>query len=577
MADKFNSLKKIIIGRRASYKVPTERPGQRAQKRAFDTFVRAATSLYNQAMIGSAERAERVKDYEEMDQTPEIAKTLDIYADDSVTYSESGVVLEIETEDDRIRRELEELYYTRLDIEFHLWNWIRNMCKFGDHFNLLDVVEKDGVLGTISLPVMEIEREEGYNGDPNSLRFKWLAQGNTVFENYQISHMRILGDDRFLPYGRSALDSGRKIWKQLQLAEDAMLIYRMTRAPERRVFKIDVANIPPNQVENYILQVRDKLKRTPLITEGTGQIDLRYNPMSIDEDFFLPVRGDRGSEIETLPGGTNQGDIEDIEYIQNKLFIAMGVPKSYLTAEEDLSGKGTLAQEDIKFARTIQRIQKIVVSELAKIGLIHLHLRGFDEEDIYNFNLRLTNPSIVMEMMQLDLMDKRFSVAESMAQSHLVSDLHVQKEILRLTDNEITEIDGRLLDEARKKFILDQLENSGEQTPASEGGQPEVEGGEEDDDVDSFGPNPSHVPDAAGTKDIPGARGAPEEAAIDDDDLDKSLIKNKKKKADPFSRNISDIMKFDSEVEQIFESLKNNVPTKRIRITKNKISETYQQ
>jgi len=577
MADKFNSLKKIIIGRRASYKVPTERPGQRAQKRAFDTFVRAATSLYNQAMIGSAERAERVKDYEEMDQTPEIAKTLDIYADDSVTYSESGVVLEIETEDDRIRRELEELYYTRLDIEFHLWNWIRNMCKFGDHFNLLDVVEKDGVLGTISLPVMEIEREEGYNGDPNSLRFKWLAQGNTVFENYQISHMRILGDDRFLPYGRSALDSGRKIWKQLQLAEDAMLIYRMTRAPERRVFKIDVANIPPNQVENYILQVRDKLKRTPLITEGTGQIDLRYNPMSIDEDFFLPVRGDRGSEIETLPGGTNQGDIEDIEYIQNKLFIAMGVPKSYLTAEEDLSGKGTLAQEDIKFARTIQRIQKIVVSELAKIGLIHLHLRGFDEEDIYNFNLKLTNPSIVMEMMQLDLMDKRFSVAESMAQSHLVSDLHVQKEILRLTDNEITEIDGRLLDEARKKFILDQLENSGEQTPASEGGQPEVEGGEEDDDVDSFGPNPSHVPDAAGTKDIPGARGAPEEAAIDDDDLDKSLIKNKKKKADPFSRNISDIMKFDSEVEQIFESLKNNVPTKRIRITKNKISETYQQ
>ena len=577
MADKFNSLKKIIIGRRASYKVPTERPGQRAQKRAFDTFVRAATSLYNQAMIGSAERAERVKDYEEMDQTPEIAKTLDIYADDSVTYSESGVVLEIETEDDRIRRELEELYYTRLDIEFHLWNWIRNMCKFGDHFNLLDVVEKDGVLGTISLPVMEIEREEGYNGDPNSLRFKWLAQGNTVFENYQISHMRILGDDRFLPYGRSALDSGRKIWKQLQLAEDAMLIYRMTRAPERRVFKIDVANIPPNQVENYILQVRDKLKRTPLITEGTGQIDLRYNPMSIDEDFFLPVRGDRGSEIETLPGGTNQGDIEDIEYIQNKLFIAMGVPKSYLTAEEDLSGKGTLAQEDIKFARTIQRIQKIVVSELAKIGLIHLHLRGFDEEDIYNFNLKLTNPSIVMEMMQLDLMDKRFSVAESMAQSHLVSDLHVQKEILRLTDNEITEIDGRLLDEARKKFILDQLENSGEQMPPSEGGQPEVEGGEEDDDVDSFGPNPSHVPDAAGTKDIPGARGAPEEAAIDDDDLDKSLIKNKKKKADPFSRNISDIMKFDSEVEQIFESLKNNVPTKRIRITKNKISETYQQ
>jgi len=567
--DTFDTLKALLKGKRAQWKSPTERPGMRAQKRAFDTFSRAATSLYNQSMAGSGERMERIKDYEEMDQTPEIAKSLDIYADDSCTYSEEGIVLNINSDSERIKRELEELFFERLDIEFHLWNWIRNVCKYGDHFNLLDIIDKEGVLGTITLPVGEIEREEGYSGDPNSLRFKWLAQGNTSFENYQISHMRILGDDRFLPYGRSILDPGRKIWKQLQMAEDAMLIYRMTRAPERRVFKIDVANIPPNDVEQYIINARDKLKRTPLITESTGQIDLRYNPMSIDEDFFIPVRGDRGSDIETLPGGTNQGDIEDIEYLQNKLFIALGVPKSYLTAEEDLSGKATLAQEDIKFARTIQRIQKIIISELAKIGLIHLYLRGFEEEDVYDFDLKLTNPSTVMEMMQLELIDRRFSIAMQMADSHLVSDLYTQKTILRLSDSEIKEVNGALLDEARKKWILDSLENEGETAESAT----DSEGEPRNDSNENM---PMDVPDPTGTNGLPNVPNF--EASIDDmedDNDDLSFLDSKKKisnRKDVFSKSLSDFksLKYDRGVELVLENLqeKRDNLTKRFKFKK---------
>jgi hypothetical protein len=554
--DKFDVLKRLVTGRKAGYKVPTERPGQRAQKRAFDTFSRAATSIYNQALAGGVERHERVKDYEEMDATPEISKALDIYADDACTYSEEGIVLNIESDDERITGELEELFFERLDIEFHLWNWIRNMCKNGDNFGLLDVVDKEGVLGLISLPVLEIEREEGYDGDPNSLRFRWTAQGNTTFDPYQISHMRILGDDRFLPYGRSILDPARKIWKQLSLAEDAMLIYRMTRAPERRVFKIDVANIPPNQVEQYIIQTRDKLKRTPLVTESTGQLDYRFNPMSIDEDFFLPVRGDRGSDIETLPGGTNQGDIEDIEYIQNKLFISLGVPKSYLTAEEDLAGKATLAQEDIKFARTIQRIQKIIVSELAKIGLIHLFLRGFDEEKIYNFDLKLTNPSTVMEMMQLELVEKRFDIANTMADSHLVSDLYTQKEVLRLTDNEIVKGNELLLDEARRKYILQSIE-SGEEPPA-ETEEPERKDPPKENQTDT---GPSAVPDPFGTKDLPGV---PNEDSLGTDHQSGDLIRKGKSRKDPFNKSISDVMRHDRKIDKIFETLQNNRPTKSL-------------
>ncbi len=577
MADRFDILKKILKGGSAAYKVPTERPGIKAQKKAFDTFQRASSALYQQSLIGGVERFERIKDYEEMDHYPEITRALDIYADDSMTYAEDGKILQIVSDDDKIIHELEELLYQRLDLDFHLWTWIRNMCKYGDMFNLLDIVDKEGVLGAIAMPVGEIEREEGYNNDPNSLRFKWTVQGNTVFENYQVSHLRILGDDRFLPYGRSILDSSRKVWKQLLMAEDAMLIYRISRAPERRVFYVDVGNIPPRDVDSYMQSARDKLKRIAVTAEATGNVDYRYNPESILEDFFIPVRGDRGSRIETLPGGENAAAIEDIEYLQNKLFISLGVPKSYLTAEEDLSGKSTLAQEDIKFARTIQRIQKIVVSELAKISLVHLYLRGYDESSIYNFDLRLTNPSTVTEMMHLELMGSRFSAANDMADSPLLSKIYIQKEVLKLSDSEIADIKLESEQEAQQEHFIEQLK-VGEQSDMG-GGAPM--GGEEtetetetetepDDDSAEENTTRQYTKDAMpydpiGTRELPGY---PKNYAFNEDDDEEGAVgdklndpeneemkktldfirkknKNRRSKTDMFDRTIADIMKYD--------------------------------
>ena len=585
MADRFDILKKILKGGSASYKVPTERPGIKAQKNAFDSFQRASSALYQQSLVGGVERLERVKDYDEMDHYPEITRALDIYADDSMTYAEDGKIMKIVSDDDKIIHELEELLYQRLDLDFHLWTWIRNMCKYGDMFNLLDIVDKEGVLGAIAMPVGEIEREEGYNNDPNSLRFKWTAQGNTVFENYQVSHMRILGDDRFLPYGRSVLDSSRKVWKQLLMAEDAMLIYRISRAPERRVFYVDVGNIPPRDVDSYMQAARDKLKRVAVVGESTGNVDYRYNPESILEDFFIPVRGDRGSRIETLPGGENAAAIEDIEYLQNKLFISLGVPKSYLTAEEDLSGKSTLAQEDIKFARTIQRIQKIVVSELAKISLVHLYLRGYDESSIYNFDLRLTNPSTVTEMMHLELMGSRFSTANDMADSSLLSHEYIQKEVLKLSSSEIVNIKLQLEEQSQNEHILEQIKmgeepDAGGMAPPPEGGETDVDADVEDND-DSAEENTTRqytkdaMPyDPIGTRELPGypknytfnedEDDAPVSDKLDDPEnaeMKKTLefirkkAKNHRPKKDMFDRTISDIMKYDHVMKDMIGNL----------------------
>lgn len=995
MASKFDILKKVLTGGSAQYKIPTERPSMKTQRQVFDSFQRAAQSIYQQTLQGSVERLERYKDYEEMDHYPEITRALDIYADDSMVYGAEGNVLKIVSDDEKLQNELEELFYERLDIEFHLWTWIRNMCKYGDHFNLLDLVEGEGVLGAIALPVYEVNREEGFNNDPNSLRFKWLAQGNTSFENYQISHMRILGDDRFLPYGRSALDSSRKVYKQLLMAEDAMLIYRITRAPERRVFYIDVGNIPPKDVDTYLQQTRDKLRRTPMVSESSGNRDLRFNPEpiagytniplldgrtitikeiaeeyeqgkvnwtysiqdkthnivpgkitwcgknytsetivrvhldngscvdtapthpfilrdgkelradeleigqslmplyrdtvkrgkydyqsvynpstekyeathtlvakdvhyenmlekqqlineddnnnknivvhhkdfnrynntpdnlewmgnvehfkyhsdvasirfkefwnkpeniqlkkniannmwsnpefrkinskraadnlrnyaksekhskvviktnkeqrkaqhmgslyngtdlhkshnvirskvksekwaqnrelyceamkwiipnkaysiakeiirdnptlsrdklfsilkenevfrniisynntrdfdkfnsrtffdkngvpfselkkeaisfnhkivnieiinnantdvycmtvegcngeqdrhnfatedifvknSILEDFFVPIRQDRGSRIETLPGGENAAAIEDIQYLQNKLFISLGVPKSYLTAEEDLSGKGTLAQEDIKFARTIQRIQKIVISELAKIGLIHLYLKGYDEQAIYNFNIQLTNPSTVTEMMHLDLVDKRFSTAAQMADSPLMSRLYIQKEVLKLTDSEIIDIKENSIKEAEEFRIIEKIKE-GEDPMAGMGGfggggeEGGFDGGEEDGGEEEGEEEPAEegkgyssmkdvTPyDPIGTDELDNYPKFDSfennfESSVDSivDGSNKSsldLRKRKSGKKDPFSKKITEIMKFDTNVRTIMSNLK---------------------
>ena len=558
MADKYSILKRLLRGGAASYKVPSERPSNSGARKVFDSFHKATQTLFGEGMVGAAERLERLRDYEEMDHYPEITRALDIYADDSMTYAEDGKTVQIISDDEKIIGELEELLYQRLDIDFHLWTWIRNMCKYGDHFNLLDIVEKEGVLGAIALPVGEVEREEGFNNDPNSLRFRWISQGNTSFENYQVSHLRILGDDRFLPYGRSILDSSRKVWKQLWMAEDAMLIYRISRAPERRVFYVDVGNIPPKDVEGYMQNARDKLKRIPVVTEANGQVDLRYNPESILEDFFIPVRGDRGSRIETLPGGENAAAIEDIEYLQNKLFISLGVPKSYLTAEEDLSGKSTLAQEDIKFARTIQRIQKIVVSELAKISLIHLYLRGYDESAIYNFDLRLTNPSTITEMMHLDLMDKRFSTAREMAESDIISAYYVQKNVLKLTDNEISHIRAEQESEAVAKSIIEKLEQ-GEMDQPGMGGAPMGGGSEESDDEDTEESNEDRenwtkdaMPyDPTGTRELPGY---PKDYSYNENGFTR-LNGKKKDRDDIFNRTISDIKQYDYESKSMLENL----------------------
>ena len=444
---------------------------------ALEVFRKAHSDVYNSTLsaYGAFDRMSRYSDFSEMEATPEIGSALDIYAEETVSCDERGQVLHIHSENNRIQEILEELFYDVINVDFNLVMWARNLCKYGDFFLFNDISPQFGVINVYPIAISEIEREEGFDAeDPMAVRFRWITQGNQVLENWQISHFRLLGNDAFLPYGSSVLESARRIWRQLILMEDAMLVYRVIRAPERRVFYIDIGNIPPEEIENYMQQAQSSLKRAPVVDKNNGKVDLRYNPYSVDEDYFLPVRGgESGTKIDTLAGGQNTAAIEDVEYIQKKLFAALKIPRAYLGYDEDVGAKATLAQEDIRFSRTIQRIQKTIVAELNKLAMIHLFCHGFEGEELADFNLKLTNPSSIAQQQKLELIRSQFEIAGT-APEGVVDREWIRKNILGLNNNEIEQIkEGRLADKIEDTEIEEGAAAAGEEG-AGEGGDEEA-------------------------------------------------------------------------------------------------------
>jgi hypothetical protein len=437
------------------------------QKSMAPTYATITANAYN-----LSERLMRYQDFAEMEYTAEIASAMDIYADETCAQDDKGRVLHVYSDNEKVREILEELFYNTLNVEFNLRSWARNLVKYGDMFLYNDVSPDHGVINAFPIPVNEIEREENYDpNDPMAVRYRWVTLGNRTLENWEVTHFRLLGNDKFLPYGSSVIEPARRIWRQLILIEDAMLVYRVVRAPERRVFYIDVANIPPENVPMYVEEQRKNLRSSQVIDRTTGRVDLRYNPLSVDEDYFIPVRGgESGTKIDTLAGGQNTAAVEDVAYIQKKLFAALKIPRAYLGYDEALSSKATLAQEDIRFSRTINVIQKTIISELNKLAIIHLYAHGFDSEDLQNFTLRLSNPSTVAQQQKLELWRAKFEIAGSAPEGQ-VSKEFIRKEIWGLNEEQCKQLDDQRL---KEKLVDGAIENA---KPAESGG--EESGGEE--------------------------------------------------------------------------------------------------
>lgn len=388
-----------------------------------------------------------------------------LFTHNCTTRNEVGKVLTINSKNNNIKEILDNLFYDVLNIDFNLWSWIRNMCKYGDLFLKLYITPEYGVYLVEPISSYNVERIE--NADPYNKRYVKFqirptdTSQSEVVENHEMAHFRLLSDSNFLPYGKSVIEGGRRVWKQLSLMEDAMLIHRIMRAPERRIFSIDVGNIPPNEVDNYIEKVNQKLKKVPYIDPNTGEYNLRFNLQNMVEDYVIAVRGgDSGTKIDTLSGMEFTG-IDDIEYLRNKLMAALKIPKAFLGYEEGLSGKATLASEDVRFGRTIQRVQRMVETELGKIAVIHLYAQGYKDESLVDFELELTNPSTIFEQEKVSIWSDKIAVAADMMEAKLFSRKWIYKNLFNLSDDDAETEQNNVVDDSKQNFRFTSIEEEG--------------------------------------------------------------------------------------------------------------------
>ena len=430
-------------------------------------------------------RTQIYSDYDAMDTDAIIASALDIIADECTLKNDMGEVLQIKSSDEDIQKILYNLFYDVLNIEFNLWSWIRQMCKYGDFFLKLEIAEKFGVYNVIPYTAYHIAREEGYDPkNPAEVRFAFSADGYSggtgyygvagqgnyssnkqdnkiYFDNYEMAHFRLITDVNYLPYGRSYLEPARKLFKQYILMEDAMLIHRICRAPEKRIFYINVGSIPPNEVENFMQKTINTMKKTPLVDPQTGEYNLKYNQQNMLEDFYIPVRGnDNATKIEPTKGMDYNG-IEDVAYLRDKLFAALKVPKAFMGYEKDLTGKATLAAEDIRFARTIDRIQRIILSELNKIALVHLYTQGYRNEGLTNFELDLTTPSIIYDQERIALMKEKVGLARDIMETKILPTDWIYDNVFHLSQDQFDEYRDLIAEDQKRIFRMKQIENEG--------------------------------------------------------------------------------------------------------------------
>jgi hypothetical protein len=476
-----NQLKTIDVDRIQAY-------GNVKTNALIDRFTKlhryGANMPYNPTMNYQTLRIQLYTDYEAMDTESIIASALDIVADESTLKNEAHEVLQIRSADENLQRILYNLFYDVLNIEFNLWLWIRNMCKYGDFYLHLEIAEKFGIYSATPLSVYDMVREEGMDPqNPSYVCFKIDPMviaagginsrvkdrdGKIKFENYEIAHFRLLTDANYLPYGRSYIEPARKSYKQYVLMKDAMLLHRVTRAPEKRIFYVDIGNLPPNEVDGYMEKLKQKMQKTPFMDHKTGEYNLRYNMMNVMEDFFIPQRGaNSNTKIETTKG-LEYNAIEDVNFLRDEMLAALKVPKAFFGFEKDLTGKATLAAEDIRFARTVERIQRIVVSELYKMALVHLYTQGYDGDALSNFELSLTTPSIIYEQEKIALWKEKIALAKDIQDSKLMPSDWIYDNVFQFSEDQYDEYRDLIVEDVKRTFRLSQIENEGND-PAKSG------------------------------------------------------------------------------------------------------------
>lgn len=416
------------------------------------------------------ERRRKYSKFEKMDDYPEIGTALDIYADDATLLDEDCEFSKIKTEHRILKDEYKE-FIKNTKLNRYIWDITRNVVKYGECFteNIVDLNNTDAGIQRVKILnpnyIYRVEDKYGYlvkfmqEVPVKDYQLGYSAVGASSpdkrrrvdLDKEQVVHFRRrTSDQNFYPYGKSVMAPAIKAWESLRLMEDAMVIYRLQRAPERRVFYIETGNIPQTKVEVFIERLKQKFKKEKFWNPQSGGIDERYNPLAADEDFFVPHRNGKGTKIEVLKGAENLGEVDDVKYFRDKLLAAMKVPKDYIV-EKDKSPerKANLGQLDIKFAKTIMRVQQDIVIGLEEMFRRHLRIRGIEEAIVSEFSITMTPPSDMLEKRKLEMDEQKVRVIQGVQQLQLFSKDTIYRKYFGMTDAEI---------EAEKALLEQEME-----------------------------------------------------------------------------------------------------------------------
>lgn len=442
--------------------IDTQRTQAYSKRNTF--FSKLHRNQYYQSTLAqnySINRLALYRDYDMMDSDPILSSALDIYTFQALTKDEYGDIIKIKSNDAEIEQALRELFYQRLSCQFNFSVWFRSFVKYGDFFLALRLDDELGIIGAQPISAYDMQRIEDDERNPDTYYFRFVAGNDQLIDNYNVGHFRLLKDPNFLPYGRSVLEPARRIWKNFSLMVDAMMIQRIMRAPQRRVFKVDVGDLDNQEVGPFMNDVIQKMKKIPYKDPQTGQVNLKYNIQNLLEDFFIPVRGKQdGSSIETLAGMQNSF-IQDINFIKSYMMAALKIPKAFLTFEQGIESKATLASLDIIFARLIEDLQNLFLSQLYRVALIHLFILGYTDVNNINFKLSFNNPSSVKKIQQIELWDKKVDVATKMEESKHFSLQYIYKNIYDVNAEQAKQLLVKVVEDTKFKAQLAAIEQGG--------------------------------------------------------------------------------------------------------------------
>ena len=405
------------------------------------------------------------QDYEMMDADAVVSSALDVIASLATLSNTEGDILKITTNDENIKNILTNLFNEILNIDRNMFGWIRDMGKYGDNFLYLKILEGKGIVGVT--PMSPYMTNIIVNDSTGAVTFTYnqlgshSIQNEGEYKNYEVAHFSLNSDTNYYPYSKSYIEGARKAWKMLSLVEEASMLHRLTRSADKRLFSIDIGNIAPNEVDGFMENVANKTKKVPLIDSTTGDYNMKYNMMNIIEDFYIPVRGKTsGTTIENISGLSFAG-MEDVQYYKQKVYNALKIPKAFLSETADLNGTSTLANMTVNFSNLIERFQKSFVAELEKIAIIHLYSLGITDNNMMNFELRLTSPSIIYEQEKIATWQEKVSLAQQMWDSNNFSSDYIYHNVFNISEDEYDNMRDEILEDKKREFRINQIQTEG--------------------------------------------------------------------------------------------------------------------